>query len=67
MCTAAAAGWEAAAGMLISAVLLSVQCGHSLVKKSVHKLKKKKKPCIKVKKQKYKSSNAASFRAVIMN
>lgn len=27
--------------MLISAVLLSVQCGHSLVKKSVHKLKKK--------------------------
>lgn len=28
---------------------------------------KKKKPCIKVKKQKYKSSNAAFFRAVIMN
>lgn len=27
----------------------------------------KKKPCIKVKKQKYKSSNAAFFRAVIMN
>lgn len=33
--------------------------------KSVHKLKKK--SCIKVKKQKYKSSNAAFFRAVIMN
>lgn len=66
MCTAAAAGWEAAARMLISAVLLSVQCGHSLVKKKCTQIKKKK-PCIKVKKQKYKSSNAASFRAVIMN
>lgn len=65
MCTAAAAGWEAAARMLISAVLLSVQCGHSLVKKSVHKLKKK--TLYQSKKAKYKSSNAASFRAVIMN
>lgn len=67
MCTVTAAGWEAAARMLISAVLLSVQCGHSLVKKNVYKLKKKNQPCIKVKKQKYKSSNAAFFRAVIMN
>lgn len=67
MCTVTAAGWEAAARMLISAVLLSVQCGHSLVKKNVYKLKKKNQPCIKVKKQKYKSTNAAFFRAVIMN